>query len=308
MRHWVFDKNITKEIIVACSLAGISLARMEKGGLPSSTTIRQWRDVDRIFNGKLESAMDAQPNRKLNSNQNAKQYDWIKVRCLLLAGHSLSALHASAPDMPTRNEIASRAKQDPAWYLPIKGALAQRQKDLERNRAERKNKLLHRLRLGDTLAVILSSGAISRSLLDNWRASDRGFDAAIRAIVTARATEKKERRTAAAEAGRTRRLVRKEGARQRRLAEADAATDPVYSAADKAVPRTYPEDVRDDVISSIFLAVIEGEIDAREIPTKAKQFVSAYWRSRPEFHALSLDAPVGHSGGRLTLHDVIAQT
>lgn len=307
MRHWAFDKNITKEIIVACSLAGISLARMEKGGLPSSTTIRQWRVVDRIFNGKLEFAMDAQPNRKLNSKRNPKQYDWLKVRSLLLAGHSLSALHASAPDMPTRNEIASRAKLDPDWYLPIKRASARRQKDIQRSRAERKKKLLHRLGLGDTLAAVLASGAISRSLLDNWRASDREFDAAIRAIVTARTTKEKVRRTAAAEAERTRRLVRKEEARQRRLAEAGAAVDPLYSAADKAVPRTYSKDVRDDVISSIFLAVIEGEIDAREIPTKAKQFVSAYWRGRPEFHALSFDAPVGDSGGRLTLHDVIAQ-
>ncbi|NDV89000.1 hypothetical protein GTW51_20180 [Aurantimonas aggregata] len=61
------------------------------------------------------------------------------------------------------------------------------------------------------------------------------------------------------------------------------------------------------MISSIFLAVLEGEIRPDQIPPKAKNYITAYWRGRPEFHALSFDAPVGGSGGTLTLHDVIAQ-
>ena len=261
MRHWAFEKDITKELILACFKAGISGAKMRRGGLPHVETIRRWRATDHEFDKHIQVASGAQP----------KQFDWEQVRFALLAGHSLSGLHKLVPNMPTFNEIAARGKANPVWYAPIKQTVVQRE---------------HERR---------------------WRAADADFDAAIRTTIAERQAREAAQAAAAVESQRTQRLIRREMTRQRRLNRTGVTTDPIYAAAEKAVPRTYPKEVRDDVISSIFLAVIEGEINARDIPTKAKQFVSAYWRGRPEFHALSFDAPVGDSGGRLTLHDVIAQ-
>ncbi|MAY30742.1 MAG: hypothetical protein CL627_16345 [Aurantimonas sp.] len=297
MRHWAFEKDITKELILACFKAGISGAKMRRGGLPHVETIRRWRATDHEFDKHIQVASGAQP----------KQFDWEQVRFALLAGHSLSGLHKLVPNMPTFNEIAARGKANPVWYAPIKQTVVQREHERRSLRAERKSDMLRRLETGETLEGMIRRRLIGRSLLGRWRAADADFDAAIRTTIAERQAREAAQAAAAVESQRTQRLIRREMTRQRRLNRTGVTTDPIYAAAEKAVPRTYPKEVRDDVISSIFLAVIEGEINARDIPTKAKQFVSAYWRGRPEFHALSFDAPVGDSGGRLTLHDVIAQ-
>lgn len=64
----------------------------------------------------------------------------------------------------------------------------------------------------------------------------------------------------------------------------------LYAAALAAVPTSLPRHVRDDVISSIVLAVLEGEFTQADIAKNAKRFVSAHYRDS-EFHSLqSLDA------------------
>lgn len=64
----------------------------------------------------------------------------------------------------------------------------------------------------------------------------------------------------------------------------------LYSAASAAVPRRFPRDVRDDVISSLVLAVLERQITVAEIPAKAASFITAHYRDRDFHKAVSIDA------------------
>ncbi|HEV7433264.1 MAG TPA: hypothetical protein VGO22_00075 [Pseudorhizobium sp.] len=126
MPHWEFDKDITKELIAACSTAGIPASRMRKGGLPHIATIRRWRATDPQFDARIQAASGAQP----------KEYDWEQVRRELLAGHSLSGLHKQVPNRPMWYEIAARGRANPAWFAPIREALIER----ERERLRRKRR------------------------------------------------------------------------------------------------------------------------------------------------------------------------
>lgn len=76
--------------------------------------------------------------------------------------------------------------------------------------------------------------------------------------------------------------------------EASLAAVPCYAAAKAAVPAGLPRDVRMDVVSTIVLAVLEGELAEVDIPAKAPLYVRAYWRDNPR--PLSLDAPMPITG------------
>lgn len=76
----------------------------------------------------------------------------------------------------------------------------------------------------------------------------------------------------------------------------------LYSLADGAVAKTYPQHARDDMISEMVLAVLEGNIKLDELRANSKRFASRYWSSRPEYHLRSLDEPAFESRGR-ALHD-----
>lgn len=66
----------------------------------------------------------------------------------------------------------------------------------------------------------------------------------------------------------------------------------LYASAKAAVPSSYPPYIRDDIISAIVLAVLEGEISEQAIKANAKRFEAAYWRERDLIGTLSLDAPI----------------
>jgi hypothetical protein len=74
------------------------------------------------------------------------------------------------------------------------------------------------------------------------------------------------------------------------------AANDVWSVANKSVPCSLPTDVRDDVISSLCLAVYAGEITADDIPSKARAHISAHYRGRDWWQAVSLDAPIFRDG------------
>lgn len=78
--------------------------------------------------------------------------------------------------------------------------------------------------------------------------------------------------------------------------------DAIYAAAFKAVPRTLPSYVRDDVISEIVLAVIEERIAAGDIAKRAQEFVKGYWREFGHMRRVSLDQ-LAYGEGRTTVGD-----
>lgn len=79
------------------------------------------------------------------------------------------------------------------------------------------------------------------------------------------------------------------------------SSNDIYAAAWSAVPRTIPADVRDDVISMIILAVLEGEIRIEDVPRLSREFTNRHYRQFSKFDTSSLDAPLYHDSSKTLL-------
>lgn len=64
----------------------------------------------------------------------------------------------------------------------------------------------------------------------------------------------------------------------------------LYAEASRQVPAGLPGFIRDDIISDIVIAVLDGEISAADIALKAKGIMKAYWRQFGDQRFVSLDA------------------
>jgi hypothetical protein len=63
----------------------------------------------------------------------------------------------------------------------------------------------------------------------------------------------------------------------------------VYRIALAALPSGLPRDVRDDVVNSLCLAILVGEINVKDTASKAKEFLRAHNREHDNFKTVSLD-------------------
>lgn len=82
--------------------------------------------------------------------------------------------------------------------------------------------------------------------------------------------------------------------------------DPLYAAIAAAVPRWTSEATRDDAISDLYLAVLDGSVAVSEVAAEAGRYATkavSQWESR--FGPRSLDE-LAFEGGRETLGDMIA--
>lgn len=66
----------------------------------------------------------------------------------------------------------------------------------------------------------------------------------------------------------------------------------LYAEASRQVPAGLPSFIRDDIISDIVIAVLDGEISAADIALKAKGIIKAYWRQFSDQRLVSLDDTV----------------
>lgn len=104
----------------------------------------------------------------------------------------------------------------------------------------------------------------------------------------------------------------KERARKRRNVKVKRAQktmaqspDQVYAMIDNAVSKALPSFVRDEIVSTMCLAVLEGKLFIENIKTESEHYLSAYNREFDHFKTGSLDAPInGHHG--LTMLDLLA--
>ena len=71
------------------------------------------------------------------------------------------------------------------------------------------------------------------------------------------------------------------------------ATEPLYAAASAAVSRRLPSDIRDDVISSMIIAVLDGEIKADAIADHSREFIARHFREREWSKLISFNTPAG---------------
>jgi hypothetical protein len=61
----------------------------------------------------------------------------------------------------------------------------------------------------------------------------------------------------------------------------------------RAVSSALPRFMRDDVIQSMLLAVLEGELLLGNVGARVKDYLAGYNRQYDTFKTLSLDAPMG---------------
>lgn len=69
--------------------------------------------------------------------------------------------------------------------------------------------------------------------------------------------------------------------------------DTVYRVVSRAVSSGLPRFMRDDVIASMLLAVLEGKLLLEHVGARMKDYVTGYNREYDTFKTLSLDAPMG---------------
>ncbi|BCG88530.1 hypothetical protein MesoLj113c_46400 [Mesorhizobium sp. 113-3-9] len=67
----------------------------------------------------------------------------------------------------------------------------------------------------------------------------------------------------------------------------------VYRVVSRAVSAALPRFMRDDVINSMLLAVLEGELLLQNVAARVKDYLGRYNQQYDTFKTLSLDAPMG---------------
>lgn len=92
--------------------------------------------------------------------------------------------------------------------------------------------------------------------------------------------------------------------RRRRKAKIKFAQKSLYQTACDTVPRYLPRHIRDDVISEITLAVLEGTLAAEDIAKSAKKYLTAWNRDFGSYGTVSLDAVIPGTEN-LRLYDII---
>lgn len=63
----------------------------------------------------------------------------------------------------------------------------------------------------------------------------------------------------------------------------------LYARVDTLISRWLPPDVREDVVSDLILAILEGNVDENPSPAQARAFVTAHYRRFDRFRVRSLD-------------------
>jgi len=206
--------------------------------------------------------------------------DWTRLLDLVRAGASPHAA-LRQPGMPSTTTFYRAIARNPELRDEIKRLTGGRTKRAAGNAISEDvwAKVINQIQDGRSVAEISrSAGMPSRSAFKDKARRDRSFAALVKSA--------------------------RNSASDNQLASALRQND-LFLSASKAVPTRYPQDVRDDIVSMIVLAVLEDEFPAAEIPLHAKKFISAYYRASDFHRTTSIDATIPGTDG-LRLIDVIA--
>lgn len=142
---------------------------------------------------------------------------------------------------------------------------------------------------------------------ERWRENPEKFRAKLREIywrdveaTRARSREKYQRNRRAELARKHRSAMAKKAKR-----EINRSPDQIFTLIDKAVPRALPGFARDEIVSSMCLAVLEGKLFIENIGQEARKYLAAYNREFDHFKTASLDTPVNGRDGT-TFLDLLA--
>lgn len=81
-------------------------------------------------------------------------------------------------------------------------------------------------------------------------------------------------------------------AQERSIKKITLSPDEVFKAVNKTVSRAIPQFVRDDVISEMCLAILEGKLFIENIGKEAAKFLAAHNRAFDHFKTISVDTEI----------------
>lgn len=307
-----FERNASlAEAIVAALRQGRSFADLGPG-LPSASFVQNWRREDAIFAETIQSCVNARARAATIAATPNSSGDLAFATSKSLAARERVAegkrtfLAALSDD--TRIEDAYRAVgSKPAvrnWLKSDKQFLADFLDRTADKRTEaggvsrcawteqRRTDVLEAISKGATLAE-LGDGMPTQWMVETRRAHDPAFDRAIVKAFRQRQVWKAARRKP--------KLVRPASMP---LTFQLTQTNELYAAANRAVSRSFPPHVRDDIISEIVLSVLAGETQPAEIALAAKAFANAYLRDQNGYALTSFDAVLGVSGSG-SFHELV---
>jgi len=82
----------------------------------------------------------------------------------------------------------------------------------------------------------------------------------------------------------------------------------IWMRIDKAVNRSLPAHIREDVVSAMVLAALEGKLHVDKIESAARSFVTEYNRNNRVYEDVSLDAPIPGMEGITYLDKLVDDT
>lgn len=264
-------------------------------GLPTITILRKWRQDDPVFDAEVDAINRAHRRKGAYTYGPA---DKVAVLDALRSGGDMQNL---GEGLPRVGLILRWRRQDPAFEADVMaifndryGAVAAnpRRAHMKQRTPELMRAIVAAYKAGNTLRA-LGDDLPSGKFIYDWRNEDAAFDAAVLAARPAFEAARQVREDA---------LSRRQAAAattRRRLLESE-----VYAAADKAVGRGYPPDVREDLVSEIMLAILDGSVALGDVKSAAPRIISAYWRGRDTYRCESMDAFV-FDGRKGTLHELI---
>lgn len=144
--------------------------------------------------------------------------------------------------------------------------------------------------------------AADRAYKDGWKERNKRLTDKYRQTYRERKKAEREAIKAAQEAAR-KALIPVRRKENRAAFDKDPAG--LYASIRRAIPRSFPADVRDDIATDISIALLDGEIALDEIETSVSQFLSKHYQGRDWHQNISFDQPIAGTND-LRLGDRIA--
>ena len=163
------------------------------------------------------------------------------------------------------------------------------------------NQWYYRVKAEEHFRALVGDAVDARAAIKDQAKAEKWSEAQERkALAKAERAEKKRKRDAEKERRKQERFIPLGAALKQSLNQNE-----IYHAVNKAVSFGIPAHIRDDVIGSMILAVLEGDLALDQVKARAREFSAAYHREAGTYKTISIDAPV-HGTDDLRLIDTIA--
>lgn len=259
----------------------------KESNMPSLGSVWLRRSKDKAFDTLVAEALEGRPGARITERTVSKIEEGLR------AGLSFRAMGPSLPSKTCpRTGLLRLRKQNESVRARIDPLL---KFGIYRPATYDWSGFKDRIAAGEGLYAVFDSSA-SMPGRGGWRAklrSDPEFASTIHGLRAHCRRSLKGPRTG----GNVKAVI---GPEQFRAA---LSQDEIYAAVNAAVPRHLPPFMREDVVSDLILAMLDGAIIVEDIKAEAKRQVTAYNRAYSTW-APSLDAPIGD--GSFTLGTSLA--